>query len=73
MDRIYIFYRSTSHVDLKEIVEGHSTDLSSKETTKSKLKSVHMDICNAKRVYNGIYRRISLLFNWLALAMAKIY
>jgi len=54
--------KSTSYFDLKDIVEGHYTELSSEETTKSTLKWVHIAISNAKRVFNGIYQKISLKY-----------
>jgi hypothetical protein len=50
--------KSTSYVDLKGIGEGHYTELSGTETTKSKKKWVY----NAKRVFNGIYQKISLKY-----------
>jgi hypothetical protein len=51
--------KSTSYVDLKDIVEGHYTELSSEATTKTTLKWVHIAISNAKRVFNGIFQKIS--------------
>jgi transposase-like protein len=54
--------KSTSYVDLKDIVEGHYTELSGTETTKSTKKWVYNAISNAKRVFNGIYQKISLKY-----------
>lgn len=61
-DSIIFSDKSTSYVDLKDIVDGHYTELSSKETTKSTLKWVHIAISNAKRVFNGIFQKISLKY-----------
>lgn len=54
--------KSTSTIDLKDIMEVHYTELSSKETTKSKLKWVHIATSNAKRIFNEIYQKISLKY-----------
>lgn len=51
--------KSTSYTDLKDIVEAHFTELSSEETTKTTLKWVHVAISNAKRVFNGLFQKIS--------------
>lgn len=51
--------KSTSYTDLKDIVEGHYTELSSEETTKTTLRWVHIAISNAKRVFNGLFQKIS--------------
>lgn len=52
--------KSTINVDLKDTVEGHYTEISSTETTKSTLKWVHIAICNAKHVFNRIYQKNKL-------------
>lgn len=54
--------KSTSYINLKDIVDGHYTEISSNETTKTTLKWVHIAISNAKRVFNGIFHKISLKY-----------
>lgn len=49
---------STSYVDIKNIVEGHVSYLSDKETVNTTLKWVHIAISNAKRTLLGIYHCI---------------
>ena len=49
---------STSYVDIADYVEVHVTEKSSKETTTSTLKWVHIAISNAKRTLLGIYHKI---------------
>jgi len=51
--------KSTSYTDLNDLVEGHFTEISSAETTKTTLKWVHIAISNAKRVFNGVYQKVS--------------
>ena len=51
--------KSTSYTDLKDMVEAHYTELSSEETTKTTLRWVHIAISNAKRVFNGLFQKIS--------------
>lgn len=54
--------KSTSYVNIKDIVETHYTELSGEETTKTTLRWVHIAISNAKRQFNGIYQKISLKY-----------
>ena len=49
---------STSYVNIADIVEGHVTCVSDKETTNTILKWVHIAISNAKRTLLGIYHCI---------------
>lgn len=49
---------STSYVDIADLVEGHVTCISDKETTNTTLKWVHIAISNAKRTLLGIYHCI---------------
>ena len=41
--------KSTSYVDIEKYVEAHLTEKSTKETTKTTLKWVHIAISNAKK------------------------
>ena len=50
--------KSTSYVDISEFVETHITEKSSKQTTKSTLKWVHITISNAKRTFLGVFHKI---------------
>lgn len=50
--------KSTSYVDISDYVEMHITEKSSRETTVSTLKWVHIAISNAKRTLLGIYHKI---------------
>lgn len=50
--------KSTSYVDISELVETHITSISTKETTKTTLKWVHIAISNAKRNLLGVYHMI---------------
>lgn len=50
--------KSTSYIDIKDYVEIHIEEKSSKETTNSTLKWVHIAISNAKRTFLGIYHKI---------------
>lgn len=58
-DVIIFSDESTSYTDLADLVEGHISEKSSEETTKKLLKWVHIAIGNARRVFNGIYHKIS--------------
>ena len=57
-DSIIFSDKSTSYVDFSEIVETHISSKSTKETTKSSLKWVHIAISNAKRNLLGVYHMI---------------
>lgn len=50
--------RSRSYVNIEDWVEVHVQEKSSKETTTSMLKWVHIAISNAKRTLLGIYHKI---------------
>ena len=50
--------KSSSYVDISELVEIHVTEKSNKRTTKTTLKWVHITISNAKRNLLGIYHKI---------------
>ncbi|TVZ28660.1 ISXO2 transposase-like protein [Gillisia sp. Hel_I_86] len=50
--------KSTSYVDISDYVEMHVTEKSSRETTVTTLKWVHIAISNAKRTLLGIYHKI---------------
>lgn len=50
--------KSNSYVDIEDYVEMYVTEISSKETTKTTLKWVHVAISNAKRTFQGIYHKI---------------
>lgn len=50
--------KATSYVDIADIVEGHVTCISDKETVNTTLKWVHIAISNAKRTLLGIYHCI---------------
>lgn len=50
--------KSTSYVDISDYVEMHITEKTSRETTISTLKWVHIAISNAKRTLLGIYHKI---------------
>lgn len=49
---------STSYVDISKFVKLHITEKSSKETTATRLKWVHIAIGNAKRNLLGNYHKI---------------
>lgn len=49
---------STSYVDIADLVEGHVTCISDRETVSTTLKWVHITISNAKRTLLGIYHCI---------------
>lgn len=49
---------STSYVDIADLVEGHVTCISDRETVNTTLKWVHIAISNAKRTLLGIYHCI---------------
>jgi len=50
--------RSTSYVDIADLVEVHVTEKSTNLTTKTTLQWVHIAISNAKRTLLGIYHKI---------------
>jgi hypothetical protein len=50
--------KSTSYVDIENLVEMHVEEKSSTEVTNSMLKWVHITISNAKRTFLGIYHHI---------------
>lgn len=50
--------KSTSYVDIADLVEAHVTEVSSPKTTNKTLKWVHIAIANAKRTLLGIYHKI---------------
>ena len=47
-----------SYVDISDFFEAHYTEKSTKETTNSTLKWVHIAISNAKRNFLGVYHKI---------------
>ncbi len=57
-DSILFSDKSTSYVDFSEIVDTHISSKSTKETTKSTLKWVHIAISNAKSNLLGVYHKI---------------
>jgi len=50
--------KSTSYVDIANYVEVHVMEKSTKETTKTTLKWVHIAISNAKRTLLGVFHKI---------------
>ena len=50
--------KSTSYVDIEKYVEAHLTEKSTKETTKTTLKWVHIAISNAKKTFLGIHHKM---------------
>jgi hypothetical protein len=50
--------KSTSYIDIAKYVETHIMAKSTKETTKTTLKWVHIAISNAKRTLLGMYHKI---------------
>lgn len=50
--------KSTSYLDISDLVELHVTEKSNKETTQETLKWVHITISNAKRNFLGNYHKI---------------
>lgn len=50
--------KSTSYIDIADLVELHITEKSSEQTTKETLKWVHITISNAKRNFLGNYHKI---------------
>lgn len=58
-DRSIVFSdRSTSYIDIADLVEVHITERSDENTTKTTLQWVHIAISNAKRTLLGIYHKI---------------
>jgi hypothetical protein len=58
MKSIVFSDQSTSYYDIADYVEGHISEKSTKETTATTLKWVHIAISNAKRTLLGIYHKI---------------
>ncbi len=54
--------KSTSYVNISNIVDIHQTIKSSKETTKNSLKWTHIAISNAKRNFLGVYHKINAYY-----------
>jgi len=50
--------KSTSYIDIADLVEIHITEKSDNQTTSKTLKWVHIAISNAKRTILGIYHKI---------------
>ena len=50
--------KATTYIDIAKYVETHITEKSTKETTSTTLKWVHIAIANAKRNFLGIYHKI---------------
>ena len=50
--------KSTSYTNLEHLVEMHCVEISSKETTETTLKWVHIAISNSKRNFLGVYHHI---------------
>ena len=57
-DAIVFSDKSTSYVDISDLVELHVTEKSDAKTTKETLKWVHIAISNAKRTLLGNYHKI---------------
>jgi hypothetical protein len=62
--------RSTSYIDIADYVDVHVIEKSSRETTTSTLRWVHIAISNAKRTLLGIYHKIK--GKYLQLYLEKI-
>ena len=54
--------KSTSYVDIEKYVEAHLTEKSTKETTKTTLKWVHIAISNAKKIFLGVYHKMKGIY-----------
>jgi ISXO2-like transposase domain/Transposase zinc-ribbon domain len=54
--------KSTTYTDIDKVVEGHMVYKSSKETTTTTLRWVHIAISNARRVFDGIYHHMKLKY-----------
>ncbi len=50
--------KSTSYVDITDLIDIHITEKSNEQTTKETLKWVHITISNAKRNFLGNYHKI---------------
>ena len=50
--------KAKTYIDISKYVEAHITEKSTKETTSTTLKWVHIAIANAKRNFLGIYHKI---------------
>jgi hypothetical protein len=50
--------KSKSYVDIEDLVEAHLQEKSTKETTNTTLKWIHIAITNAKRTLLRIYHKI---------------
>ena len=60
-DSVVITDKSTSYVNISNIVDIHQTVKSSKETTRTSLKWTHVAISNAKRNFLGVYHKINAI------------
>ncbi|WP_309607898.1 IS1595 family transposase [Flavobacterium sp.] len=54
--------KSTSYVDIEKYVEAHLTEKSTKETTKTTLKWVHIAISNAKKTFLGVHHKMKGIY-----------
>lgn len=54
--------KSTTYTDIDKVVEGHMVYKSSKETTTTSLRWVHIGIANARRVFDGIYHHMKMKY-----------
>ena len=60
IDELSILFtdKSSSYLDIKNYVEAHIMEKSTKKTTETTLKWVHIIIANAKRTLLGVYHKI---------------
>ena len=54
--------KSSTYSTIEKIIEGHVTFKSSKETTSTSLRWVHIAIENARRCFDGIYHHMKLKY-----------
>ena len=54
--------KSKTYMDIDKLVEGHVMLKSTKETTSTSLRWVHIGIANARRVFDGIYHHMKLKY-----------
>ena len=57
-DTVLFSDKSTSYVNMDNLIEAHIMEKSSNETTVDSLKWVHIAISNAKRNFLGVYHKI---------------